>query len=197
MLCRMVRGLCSAVLAVLMGLVACSSGSGTPATGGSGSCESLCDKAASLNCANYTAQQCASECQGEFSEYTNACPSEVSSYFGCLQQQPLRCGTDGEPEFVNEDAISSQCGAQVQALSACAACVPSSTDSTCDTCTKQNCCTEMKRLYGDPAVLQLSNCLAACPDGDSACQQACMDQYPSPTENALALNECEQTKCGC
>jgi hypothetical protein len=182
------------VLSAVVGSLACSSGTGTPSHGGSGDCDSICQKAASLGCANYDAADCSVECQETFGPTLDACPSESSSYFGCLQQLPMECDADGEPSFAdNEDAIYTQCGSQALALSGCTACVPESDDSACQSCKKQNCCSERKALYSDPATLQLAECYDACTE--STCQQACTNQYPSLVAKAEALAGCEQSKC--
>lgn len=179
---------------MLMGLSACSSGTGTPSTGSSGSCDSMCNRMAGLNCSNFNATECVTDCQQDSGFEVQACPNEVSSYIGCLQNLPMECDADGDPTLVgDESAIFNQCGTQALAYGACTACLPDSGDSTCETCEKQNCCNERKALFTDPAVLSLYQCYEAC--ADLTCRESCNSQYPGFTAKAEALEACEQLKC--
>lgn len=186
-----------AMFAGLVTVIGCSSGSGSPLGGGGGkvgTCESVCNKAASLGCPNDDLQACIAECEAEGAEAKAACPNEYGRMLGCTENLTLVCGSSGTATIADEDQIYAQCRSELSAYAACTACDPQTDDDACDSCSKQNCCSQRQAAYGDPAVFDLLECLGAC--DDSACSQACASKYPGLISKGEALASCESSQCG-
>ncbi len=178
-------------------VIGCSSGSGSPIGGSGGgnigTCQSGCNKAMSLGCPNDDLQACINECEADGAEAKAACPNEYGRALGCTEQLPLVCGSSGEARIADEDQIYVQCRDELAAFGACSACHAQADDDACDSCSKQNCCSQRKAAFGDPAVFDLLDCLNACED--SACSDACSAKYPELVSKAQALESCESSQC--
>jgi hypothetical protein len=183
---------------IVLGWAGCSSGSQSPSGLGSsysGSCQSSCDKIASLGCANEIPAECVPDCESTAGSGQSQCPSEVSSYLGCLQQLPQQCGPDGTAELVGGiDVIFERCGPEASAFGGCTACNPDPDgDDPCDACRKSSCCTEWKAIVSDPDVLRVSDCLESC--DDATCLDGCFTQYPAVKQKYDALTACQTSQC--
>ncbi len=172
-------------------VIACSSGSGGAASsGGSATCDSLCDRTVALPCTTNTLDQCLSSCETDASEkgackgtylQTSSCTIEK---FGCdLPTTPL-------------SAVVNECLTEFVAYAACSACEPDSSDDQCDSCGKANCCSQRKAAYSDPDVLRVSGCAANCQD--PICVDACLAPYPNAKTKVEAFTSCQASACpGC
>ncbi len=185
-----------ALLALSLAFVACSSGSGSGGGGGGGGnitsvCQSTCDTMAALACPNDDVSTCMSDCQDQLSQYAGECESAVSGYFGCIVDKGLKqCGPDGKAHL---QAPASGCESQKQAVSSCAACLPSASDSPSVQCMKQSCCSELKAFGNAPNIQAYSDCVGAC--STSSCIDACNAQYPQAGQAFDATLACEAEKC--
>lgn len=66
----------------------------------------------------------------------------------------------------------------------------------CLECLYCDCALEWSALERTADGFLLSWCIAACPVGDTACDQACLDAHPDSQERYLALAECVFAACG-
>lgn len=167
-----------------------SSGSAGLAGGGNYSCQTMCDNVVSANCANETMVGCLNECESDISEIIAECPTEISAFLACMSTADISCNTGGEADIVKA------CGVQGFAVSECAACVPSSSDDACETCSKSSCCDERQALYGQADLGAFVECVNACV-GETACAQGCSSQYPSVAQAFQAMLTCEQSCAAC
>ena len=175
---------------------ACSSGSGdarAPSTG-SGSCQGICDKGASLNCPNDVPGSCVADCEDGVASWKDAgCASQTSAYLGCIQSNvPMQCSSSGKSGIKTAD-IGKFCKTEASAVAGCAACVQDSNDDACDTCRKTACCSEWKAYSSDPSVFDFTSCGTGC--SDTACINACFASYPSLKSKFDAMMSCESSKC--
>jgi hypothetical protein len=184
--------LCAFTLFALIAQLSCSSGSASPGSTGTGSCQSVCDKAAALACPNEDLTTCAAECEADLNG-SPQCSSQSSSYLGCITTLQLYCDADGEVAF-DEDTLLDKCGSQAMAFAGCTACDPGSSDSACELCSKQSCCSQLKAYLSDPNILPLSKCIQSCAD-NSSCVQTCSSQYPTVLSNYQAVQSCESSAC--
>lgn len=187
------RALFSAILSVVL-LGACSSGSGAGAPGttqsGGGTCDAVCQKGINLHCSNITTtlSECTNECEAEYSG--QACASLGLGLSLCAFDA---FGCDLIDGDLDGAALLQACGPQSSAYLACQACEADENDDACDTCEKTSCCAERKALYANPDMAKYSSCFSAC--SDSACNQACFDQYPSVVAATEAELACTSSKC--
>ena len=174
--------------------VGCGDETGTAGSGAQGNCESYCDKTMALQCAADDRATCLSDCRsGVEASAPDECPSQTSSYIGCLQTRvTFACDANGmaTPDF---DQVSMLCGAQYSAFAACVACLADANDS-CDTCFKTNCCSELKAYRSDASLLALAACVQDC-SGDLSCANDCENKYPGLRPKRDAATNCLTQQC--
>jgi hypothetical protein len=104
----------------------------------------------------------------------------------CMVTAPVSCDEDGFAEFEG-------CDSQMEALGACAMCVPMSQDDACEVCEKEKCCSEMKALASDPNAEAYLECLLAC--DNPSCPDACDAAFSSTLALMEAYAGCTGTNC--
>jgi hypothetical protein len=66
----------------------------------------------------------------------------------------------------------------------------------CDSCTAQTCCTEVKACKANSACMQIFKCAEACA-GDQECVVECLETNPTGQVEAQTLARCGTNKCAC
>jgi hypothetical protein len=188
-------------LAVILGWVGaitllsfgCSSSGSSGGSGGGGNfdCTSGCQTIVAAQCPNDTQQGCEQECSADMADQ-GSCAGTYSTYLGCVIKLPLHCGTDGKAT-IDQAGIMSSCSSTAISYAKCIACLADASDSACESCVKQSCCSEMQAIYNDPNISAYLQCYNACTD--SACQSNCITQYPTIQDKGAAVSTCRQSKC--
>ncbi|MEZ4226413.1 MAG: hypothetical protein R3B13_36040 [Polyangiaceae bacterium] len=173
----------------------CSSGgSGSPNTGGSFDCSSGCDKLAGANCPNPDPKQtCVDECNNALNE-AGSCRSAYAGLLNCFIARPFVCDASGQPS-IDQDAALNACLTESIAYVKCGTCQADSSDGACTTCSKTKCCAQRQAIYDDPSFPAYTQCVSACPDGDTQCPQACNSKYPSVIQAGAAMTTCRSNSC--
>jgi hypothetical protein len=203
---RRSRRASSAVALTLFSLVIDCSGGGsvgsaTSSSGGGsqGSCQTVCDRLLAANCPADTPTSCMNDCEQAFAKYETQCQSEATNWLGCLQNNAtFTCGADGKARANTQQAMT-VCSAEEGALVACSACI-SDGSSSCDTCVKTKCCSELKAYASDPNLVEFENCLASCTSSTDvqACSTACENRFPALKTKIDAYTSCQIQQCaGC
>jgi hypothetical protein len=183
-----------AALALALG---CSSGSGSGGNGtggGSGAgggssatCAQACAHIAAANCPSEDSEAlCTSDCQSDIMGVA-ACQSQAGALAGCANGATVTCAADGTADL-------SACNSQIIAFNTCAACEAVASDSACDSCSKQQCCSEKKAYFSDPDLPALADCFDACAS-DATCTQGCQSQYPGAFSKVKAYLDCQANNC--
>jgi len=173
---------------------------GTSATGGgsgiggsAGSigavdCQRICEKRDAANCpSDPPIQTCVSNCTTGVDAIRRSCGPELEALGACVQARgTYSCNSSGESEL-------SGCDPETRPYAVCAACIPAQSDTACQTCMKQSCCSQTKAFLNDPNFSAYQACVQACTD--TQCEQACLTRYPSLTAAAQALVQCRQASC--
>ena len=75
-------------------------------------------------------------------------------------------------------------------------CTPSSTDTACETCFEQSCCSQVTACESQPSCLNLLNCIGDCPSGsDTTCTNGCETSYPLGVANFDSFATCLTNYC--
>jgi formylglycine-generating enzyme len=74
-------------------------------------------------------------------------------------------------------------------------CNPSSTDTPCDTCMEQSCCSQLDVCAGQTICVDLLNCIAACASTDTTCIGNCESSYSAGIASLTNLVTCVDNYC--
>jgi hypothetical protein len=130
----------------------------------------------------------------------NANPDCVA-YKDCLRSfvgdgDPFNACAVDHPGGVEGFAKGSVCGIYHCATDTeIGVCDPADRDP-CLTCAYFECTEEWAALESTAEGFLLGWCVAFCPAGDTACDQACLDAHPSAVEAYIAFGECTFAACG-
>lgn len=74
-------------------------------------------------------------------------------------------------------------------------CAPDTTmgDTACETCQKEHCCDSLDQVLGTGPAGKLADCWLAC--DDTACENACFDQYPDGVAGFAGYQACISLEC--
>ena len=148
-------------------------------------CIAWCEKLSEANCPGHTPRdQCPQACDLLNPEFT--CASEYAATAECVREKA---------RFVCLSETSVQmhgCWAEIRPYALCAACLPSTGDDACDTCTKTECCDERKAYLAHPDFGPYTDCLGNCgpQDAGSSCAQACIASFPDLQTHLKAFTDC-------
>jgi len=200
--------------AVVVLLVSCGgeTSTGTAGSGGSSgtyTCRTACEHVASAQCSTnfrciadskyfwecpdfFGVGDCVTGCEPSFA-VTTGCDAEARDYLRCFSTAPLTCYATGYP---NERGSLDEkpCESQTLAWEGCSACNVTGSDNDCTSCVKSTCCAELKAALGDPDRFGYERCLDAC-TADTACVQACDDQYASLWQKRSDFTNCGNAAC--
>jgi hypothetical protein len=178
-------------------LVAACGGDTSSGSYPTGSCQTVCDKIATLACPADDPTTCVADCEQSYQTELAQCPSQMAVYLGCLQTRvPLQCGPTGTAS-ADSASVLSLCGSSAQALAACTACNPDPADTTCEACRKTSCCSEWRALVQHPNALAVGDCLDACTSTSTTCANDCVNRFPSYAQAAELVVQCQAASCGC
>jgi len=154
--------------------------------GGTGTCVTACANIASASCpAEDDEATCTADCENDQSSITG-CEAEFGALAGCYSTAQITCDTNG-------DAQPAGCDDQEFVYMSCVACAPATNDDACDTCVKQNCCTEAQKLFTDPDLDAYLECANSCTD--EGCINGCTSTYQGTAMMLDAFNLCQDTNC--
>ena len=182
-------------LAVALGVVlasGCSSGDGgSGGGGGSFDCKSGCDKILAVKCPNDTMEKCTSDCETDLTE-AGDCAGSLKSLYSCAINLPFTCDASGEASVEGSASIE-KCYPQQVTYGKCVSCQSDPSDDPCDTCAKQNCCSELKGVYDEPSFKDYLICYNNCQD--QTCESNCIQQYPGVLDKGKSIVACQNSKC--
>jgi hypothetical protein len=121
-----------------------------------------------IECAGGSVSACASE------GYTASCSSSVA------------CALNGSG---GSDGGSGEAGTSV------GLCIPSSSDTDCDTCMEQSCCAELTACSNQTSCVKLLDCLSGCSSTDTACATSCESSYSAGIANLAYFMTCIDSSC--
>jgi hypothetical protein len=131
-----------------------------------------------------TPEACQADCESTREKY-QACLSETDALFACAANGAYVCAP-GVTTIAG-------CDAEKNALSVCGACIPVGSDSPCDICAKQSCCSEYKALGTAPDLTAYQSCLQGCSTQD--CLTACEQSSPVAAQAFHAADDCRNAQC--
>jgi hypothetical protein len=94
---------------------------------------------------------------------------------------------------MEEQPVITGCDTPLGALGRCAVCLPATGDTTCDTCSKSDCCAEVGDYALAPDGQMLLSCVTACTT--DACVDACLQSYPVAGAAIEELFDCQTASC--
>jgi hypothetical protein len=74
-------------------------------------------------------------------------------------------------------------------------CAPLSTDTACDTCQDNSCCSQMTACSNQASCHSLLTCINNCSSGDTTCMNSCQSSYSSGVTTLTTFITCVQTSC--
>jgi hypothetical protein len=153
---------------------------GVPA--GVGDCDEACEKIIAANCGGDLAT-CITNCN----TLTSVCSEETPPYLACTLESTstVMCTDQG--------SVVAACDAEDRAVSQCIVCEPMTTDGTCATCARSNCCMELQAFVGASDAAAFNTCFDTC--ADVACLDACIAASPVAGAAYEAAGSCQNDSC--
>lgn len=145
-------------------------------------CQQACNKLANAECGDLTSEVCV-ECPPD-----PVCQGALDEYGKCVIER-------GVPRCEEGFTTARECDAELQKHWSCTACVAQEFDTTCDSCVKTTCCTELRGFFDAADFSGFDACMPLC---DSAeCQSDCRAQFPDAGAAYQRLLTCQADSCGC
>jgi hypothetical protein len=195
-------------------LTACQASAACPACGGSadaggegGILHENCapDHDAANSCNQCIHEQC---CDVRLACLNDAnCLAFLNCEADCLDGDPDDAAPVGAPPDGGPYSCDEWCGAktnpsldkwaQLEACSLVLCAGPSQCggSDTCTTCVNQSCAAEYVALAGTPDGYLFDDCIGQCANGDTACQTACQNAYPSINAQYSSFISCTTQHC--
>ena len=169
-------------------------GIGGAGTGGAGAtagvCAATCQKNVAAKCPNDPLYSvCYSKCVANLPGYQAVCGGQTSAWYTCFETTgTAACNTLGYWKLGG-------CFDEFVAFGSCTACVTSPGDSTCEACTRKQCCQEMQQVYATSQYASYLSCLSGCTS--ESCEAACYSSHQALGQALTKFVQCRSTKCGC
>lgn len=188
---RPIRFVLGLALTFSVGAGCSSSSSSDPQS--SDRCTTHCQKTLRANCEydDVLTELCVSKCH-DYDTFVELCGPEVEAYRTCLESLPVACVT-GSSDFQVSPYIG--CREETTALGACDACIPTPSDTACETCEIQKCCAEDEALSGEPTSPDWVYCRQSCDPEVPECPTACDDEFPLVRPKLEAIEACKAQSC--
>jgi hypothetical protein len=74
-------------------------------------------------------------------------------------------------------------------------CSPVSTDTACDTCMEQACCSQLTACANQTSCENLASCINNCASGNTTCMNSCDSSYSSGLSTLTSLFTCVEDSC--
>lgn len=159
----------------------------TSGSGGAPPCPGLGDA-----CTDCLAWQCSDRYCGCYNNPT--CGTLLECLQACGPNNPS-CSTDCAANNANGIADAYLVG-DCAATTCAGSCPGTGTDiSPCEECLYAQCENEMNTCVSQTDCAELLQCVAACPQGDSQCQNGCAFQNPFAVTDATAVGDCSKAHC--